>query len=1787
MHSMSVHRGDGGLRVRLQLLRAQQAGDPHAFRFEPQDYILPTPGGGSPSARFPWTEEVLADLSALRQPGRDPAVLQRLGEQLRRFVLPAGWAAYEEKIALAVAEQRPIFLTLCSSAAELYALPWELLTLGSGQFVGEVDGLLLRFEWPESSSRGEQPSPRPEGGRILLAWSAAGGAVPAAEHVQAIASACAAGFHPFDTEHDVLAQASLPGLVRKLEDAQRTGAPIAVLHLLCHGAAVGSSSGLVLDGDGGAVVVDAVLLRQQLAPFAAMLRLVVLSACDAGHGGVLGNHLGSLAQALHRLGIAAVIASRAPLSVAGAMAFSESFYRELLSQPAALETAFLAARRHLLRRESSLPAQQRPLDWASLQLYARQEDGDDTRPLIFRPYRGLLAFEPQHQRFFFGREDELNEICRDLHALIAAGRPRLLIVAGASGTGKSSLVLASAVPRLLQEPGSAWLLVRLRPGSAPQQALKSALLPVSAEGAASRRSLLIVVDQLEEIFTHGAPLAERQAFLRQLWELSADPQTGTSVIVTLRVDFIGQCGELSLDEAGLRFDRVAYDEAHRVFIAQLGQKQLRTAIEEPARRVGLQLEEGLVSRILQDVGSEPGALPVLEYTLDLLWQGRKGTLLTQAAYDAAGGVGGALHQRADRLIDGLDAAEQRVARRLLLRLVSVGENEAPSTRRRVPLSKLRQAAPDDAARCERALSLLVDARLLVRDQAKHDPEVMIEVAHEALIRKWPRLAEWVRADHQRLRELEKIETWVSQWRDQKLGTLLTGNQIGYVAELQKDLREDFPKDAQALLTASQAQQTRQRRVRQLMLLALCTAAVLATGFGFRARKAQQQTQARLVQLYEEQGLQALRQGEELRALVYLSQAYSESPRPSVALRTALGAAVPAAEAQQLTLTGHRDWLHGAAFSADGTRVVTASADKTAKVWDAHSGQELFTLHGHQDEVASAAFSGDGTRLLTASRDRTAKIWDAQTGRELRSLVGHQKEIWCAEFSPDGRKVLTASSDRTARIWDAHSGQMLLTLEGHQKLVRCAAFSADGTRVVTTSRDQTAKIWDAQSGKELKTLKGHRDDVHRAAFSLDGTRVLTASFDKTAKLWDAQTGEELLTFRGHARAVFGVALSPDGTRALTSSWDGTAKIWDTGSGRELMTLQGHRDGVFGALFSADGSRVVTASMDGTAKIWDVLSRRELLTLRGHTDDVMSLSFSADGSRLLSASFDGTARIWSTRSGKELQVLRGHSAGVARAVFNRDGSQVASSDIEGVVKVWAAASGQESLSFRGHAEQVWSLAFSPDGTRIATASEDSSARIWDARSGKELRVLSGHKSAVYDVAFSPDGARVVTGSRDNSATIWDAQSGRALSELLGHQDDILGVAFSPDGSQVVTAGKDKTVKVWDAQTGRLLLTLRGHQDGVHSARFAADGARLVTASRDATAKLWDVKGEREILTLQGHQSVLRSADFSRDGELVATASADLSIKLWSVSQEVRSPAQIAALVRCRAIFRLAAEGRLQESAPQLADCPAAARAASPAQQLSRIENLSKSGWGALTAPNLGLAQLYGQGALTLSQQGGFQDEEAAARRLLAEVARQRADLSLAQSQLGLALSLSRASHSAAGEALALLQLAVLKHEDLHDSLAALADLDRARALQPVDADVLINRAELLLSTGQLDAFFRDLPQTLKAQPDAARAVVLSAYAWIAALFAGSPDIGARAQALQAAYPAWPQTAKPDWVFRGFRHAVMRMQRPRPEQERVLAVIDLLEQPRSQQTQAQLASLLLPPPRGRKEVVKLINK
>jgi WD40 repeat protein/serine/threonine protein kinase len=592
----------------------------------------------------------------------------------------------------------------------------------------------------------------------------------------------------------------------------------------------------------------------------------------------------------------------------------------------------------------------------------------------------------------------------------------------------------------------------------------------------------------------------------------------------------------------------------------------------------------------------------------------------------------------------------------------------------------------------------------------------------------------------------------------------------------------------------------------------------------------------------------------------------------------------AVDAQLMTITGHGDKLNYAQFSPDGLRIVTASDDKTARIWDLTTGREIMRLSGHTDRLLFASFSPDGRHIVTASADNTARVWDATNGEQLLLLIGHTKRLMSAMFSPDGRQIVTASRDGTARIWDAMTGQQLLLLSGHTDGVMSAAFSPDGRRVVTASIDRTARIWSTATGQEVAALRAHKDLVWSAVFSPDGRHIITGSADKTARIWDTATGRQTVVLSGHADLVTGVAFSPDGGRVVTSSDDRTIRVWEAATGQQTALLRGHMGEIESVAFSPDGWRVVSASYDGTARLWDTAPAHQIRLLRGHESMVTSATFSSDGRRIVTASHDKTARIWDALTGREISVFSGHTEFVESARFSPDGLYVVTASNDQTARIWDTATSREVMRFTGHTGPVYYAAFSPEGRRIVTASLDRTARIWDVATGREIVRLVGHTDNLYCAAFSFDGKYVVTTSDDRTARIWEAATGRELTILSGHEAKVEIAAFSPDSRRVVTASDDQTARIWDVATGREILRLIGHTREVSSAAFSLDGLRVVTSSLDNTARIWDATTGRQTTQLRGHTDLVEMADFSPDGDHIITGSDDTTARIW----EARVPA-----------------------------------------------------------------------------------------------------------------------------------------------------------------------------------------------------------------------------------------------------------------------------------------------------------
>jgi WD40 repeat protein len=769
--------------------------------------------------------------------------------------------------------------------------------------------------------------------------------------------------------------------------------------------------------------------------------------------------------------------------------------------------------------------------------------------------------------------------------------------------------------------------------------------------------------------------------------------------------------------------------------------------------------------------------------------------------------------------------------------------------------------------------------------------------------------------------LDQVETRWAWWNERPRTAAWAaryGGQIERVQQLFDDSRAALTADRERHARAEHAERerleeraaaTRQlaRRTR-VAALAMGVLAIIATGFGIfgliEAREARLQGDAaeraaRVAESKTAEATAALNEARlnESRLLVGRAETEMRNGDPVLAGLLAL-AALPAdmrnidrplwppavgilARARNLDrsraiLEGHPNWVMSAAWSPDGSRIVTASTDRTARIWNADTGATLAVLEGHTAIVRSAAWSPDGSRIVTASDDHTVRIWNADTGATLAVLEGHTAIVRSADWSPDGSRIVTTSDDKTARIWDAKTSELIAALQGHAGPVESAAWSPDGSRIVTASDDHTARIWEADTGATLTVFQGHRNLITSATWSPDGSRIVTASPDG-AQIWDAKTGAPLAMLERPLVWFYSAAWSPDGARIVTASDDKTARIWDAETGTVLAVLEGHTDIVRSAAWSPDGSRIVTASYDNTARIWDAKPEPWLAMLKGHEDAVFGAAWSPDGARIVTASGDSTARIWDAKIGTELAVLEGHTATVRSAAWSPDGERIVTASWDDTARIWDAKTGAQLAVLEGHTAWLYSAAWSPDGSRIVTASDDKTARIWDAKTGAQLAVLEGHTATVRSAAWSPDGLRILTASSDNTARIWDAKTGAPLEMLQGHTGAINSASWSPDGSRIVTASDDKTARVWDAKTDAQLAVLEIGTEVV-TAAWRPDGLRIVTASLDNIARIWDAKTGAILAVIEGHTDAINSVAWSPDGSRIVTASSDNTARVW---------------------------------------------------------------------------------------------------------------------------------------------------------------------------------------------------------------------------------------------------------------------------------------------------------------------
>ncbi len=925
------------------------------------------------------------------------------------------------------------------------------------------------------------------------------------------------------------------------------------------------------------------------------------------------------------------------------------------------------------------------------------------------PYRGLQAFEESDADLFFGRE----ELVAELVAWV--GRARFLALIGASGSGKSSLLRAGLIPAFRKQQ-SKTKVVLMTPTSHPLEELASRLLGDERAGrlrafaedlrtdprsvvfelrrstssqASRDHQTLIAVDQLEELFTLCRDEDERRAFLEALAyasgidEASAESpiESGRAVVVlTLRADFYASIAPYPMVR-----DAIA---ASQKYVGAMSSDELRRAIEEPARRGGWIFVPGLVDLLLRDVGSEPGALPLLSHALLETWQRRRGTTMTLRSYDESGGVTGAIARTADRVYETELTDRQRpIARDTFLRLTELGEG-AQDTRRRVRLDELIPSDEARAAEVRTVLEKLAAARLVTVE------EETVNVAHEALIREWPTLQEWLRSDRDSLRLHRRLTEAATEWqlsgRDESL--LFRGGRLAQTRETTEyrvalnplerefleasiDIEEREAADreasrqrevdaAQALAAAEArraeeaARSARGLRRRAAMLAGALVIAGILAGVAFIASQ-QSAANAALAdqRAAEARDNAALADQRAQEASESETQAEEQAKR---ALAQRLGA-----DASQVLLTGGDPEL-ASLLALNGLNVgYTPQADGALQ----RAGRRLSgKLFEHDDSVQSMVVTPDGLTMITQA-GATVSIWDVQSGIITSSFPAPLGDYGYSylELSTDGSILLAAAYVGPGALYRL-SGRSPTTAELIQG--DCPTLDARGIRTISGDGKVLATYLVGSAGAELQDVVavtipdcapiGRVSDVidlDDPALNGDGTRLAASIANSSIMaVWDLTSGQEIKRFGADVGQFGHSTFSADGSKLAVGSFDPTARVFDPLTGELLQTYRGHSDAVAEAVFSLDGTRLLTSSVDHTARIWDTETTTEIRRFV-HADSVWQSWFSADGVNVFTASEDGTARLWAAGTSEEFSLLAG-DAEVNGLAFSADGQRLAS-------------------------------------------------------------------------------------------------------------------------------------------------------------------------------------------------------------------------------------------------------------------------------------------------------------------------------------------------------------------------------------------------------------------------------------------------------------------------------------------------------------------------------------------------
>jgi WD40 repeat protein len=931
--------------------------------------------------------------------------------------------------------------------------------------------------------------------------------------------------------------------------------------------------------------------------------------------------------------------------------------------------------------------------------------------------------------------------------------------------------------------------------------------------------------------------------------------------------------------------------------------------------------------MVRDVADRPGALALLSFTASRLWElrDRHFQRMTRSAYDALGGVGGALAQHAEETLAAL--GDDAAAREAFRHLVTADKTRAVIERGEL-VELIAKGASTTAAAADKVIERLVAARLLLASEGGTGGADLVEVIHEALLVSWPRLVGWQHEDAENVRLRDQLRSAARQWdaRGRPRGLLWRGDALLELRLWRARYPGALTATEDAFDRASIADENRGRRWRRAILgVALVGLAASAVTFAWLRGEAETnrrsatasaaEARTRLLDSYVETGRRALIAGDPGAATDFLERATREGV-DTPAIRFMLARAKESTSADAAWLRGHDGLVWDIEFSPDATRVATASDDGTVRVWST-TGDELARIEGLPRKRVDLAWSPDGATIATAA-EGNVQLWDASRGTLRGELRGHVGPVRSVAFSPDGRSIVTAAAaegDDTIRMWDVATSTGRVIESIGDKSHNFASWSPDGRWIaIATTRLPNAMVPSAivihGNNGTRRELAGHAAAVWYAYVDPSGTRVASASLDRTARVWDLATGRELHVLRGHDDRVTDVTWSPDGSELATASADGTIRLWNASDGTTRVVLRGHSAQVNRVRFGVDG-RLYSAGNDGLAMVWDA---RHGIQLAAFNHGGFVFQIDVAGTTLASASWLGTGRLWHVDNAVTARSMVGGQRSSEPRPPAIDGSRALRVRDTGV-ELWDLDRGESTdIAVDGIVDAV--LVGGRRAVAIATRTGD--LRIHDATTGTHLRDVATDLPSITGIAANGRDVAIAAGAviAIVEGDGWTIRTRRTLSGAIGSLDHVargwliatergdgprLDVAvldeslatiadhgetdadappqMSPDGKWVAT--RSATTTVIEDRDGREVAQL-SHRSRLQSVAWSPASDRLYVGLVDGGVKVWNVDGWRELARIDAHETWIPSIAVAPDGALLFTVGGDGTLRTWDTQQ-----------------------------------------------------------------------------------------------------------------------------------------------------------------------------------------------------------------------------------------------------------------------------------------------------------------